>query len=102
MAKLWAVGTITEKPEGSSKYWAEQAKNVAQTLDATETVKGIVRLATSDEVTAGTNDSAAITPLKLKSKLDTKQDKSTAVNYNNISNCITEVPQNTEIGRAHV
>ena len=68
-AKLWAVGTKTEKPEGSSKYWAEQAKNVAQIPDTTETVKGIVRLATSEEVTAGTNDSAAITPLKLKQKI---------------------------------
>lgn len=71
-AKLWAVGTIAEKPEGSSKYWAEQAKNAVQTPDASETVKGIVRLATSDEVTAGTNDSAAITPLKFKQKI--KQD----------------------------
>ena len=68
-AKLWAVGTITEKPEGSSKYWAEEAKNAVQTPDATETVKGIVRLATSEEVTAGTNNSAAITPLKLKQKI---------------------------------
>lgn len=68
-AKLWAVGTITEKPEGSSKYWAEEAKNAAQVYDATETVKGIVRLATSDEVTTGTNDSAAITPLKFKQKI---------------------------------
>lgn len=68
-AKLWAIGTKTEKPEGSSKYWAEQAKNVVQTPDATETVKGIVRLATSEEVTAGTNDSAAITPLKFKQKI---------------------------------
>ena len=96
-AKLWAVGTITEKPEGSSKYWAEQAKNAVQTPDATETVKGIVRLATSEEVTAGTNDSAAITPLKFKQKLDTKQDKSTAVNYNNISNCITYIPQDIKL-----
>ena len=68
-AKLWAVGTIAEKPEGSSKYWAEQAQQTAQVYDATETVKGIVRLATSDEVTAGTNDSAAITSLKLKQKI---------------------------------
>lgn len=96
-AKLWAVGTKTEKPEGSSKYWAEEAKNAAQVYDATETVKGIVRLATSEEVTAGTNDSAAITPLKLKSKLETKQDKSTAINYNNISNCITEIPQDIKL-----
>ena len=68
-AKLWAVGTKTEKPEGSSKYWAEQAKNIVQIPDATETVKGIVRLATSEEVTVGTNNSAAITPLKLKQKI---------------------------------
>lgn len=96
-AKLWAVGTITEKPEGSSKHWAEEAKKAVQTPDATETVKGIVRLATSDEVTAGTNNSAAITPLKFKQKLDTKQDKSTAVNYNNISNCITYIPQDIKL-----
>ena len=96
-AKLWAIGTKTEKPEGSSKYWAEQAKNAVQTPDATETVKGIVRLATSEEVTAGTNNSAAITPLKLKPKLDSKQDKSTAVNYDNISNCITEIPQDIKL-----
>ena len=96
-AKLWAVGTITEKPEGSSKYWAEQAQQAAQVYDATETVKGIVRLATSEEVTAGTNNSAVITPLKLKSKLDTKQDKLTAVNYNNISNCITYIPQDIKL-----
>ena len=68
-AKLWAVGTIAEKPEGSSKYWAEQAKNAVQIPDASETVKGIVRLATSEEVTAGTNNSVAITPLKLKQKI---------------------------------
>lgn len=65
-AKLWAVGTISEKPEGSSKYWAEQAQQAAQVYDASETVKGIVRLATSEEVTTGTNDSSVITPLKLK------------------------------------
>lgn len=68
-AQKWAIGTIDERPEGSSKYWAEQAKSVAQISDASESVKGIVRLATSDEVTAGTNDSAAITPLKLKQKI---------------------------------
>ena len=71
-AKLWAVGTITEKPEGSSKYWAEQAQQTAQVYDATETVKGIIRLATSNEVKTGTNDSAAITPKKLKNNYVSK------------------------------
>ena len=30
-------------------------------------------------------------------KLDSKQDKSTAVNYGNISNCITEIPQDIKL-----
>ena len=30
-------------------------------------------------------------------KIDSKQDKSTAVNYNNISNCITEIPQDIKL-----
>lgn len=37
---------------------------------ATETVLGLVRLATQAEVTTGTNDTAAITPLKLKTFFD--------------------------------
>ena len=65
-AKLWAVGTKTEKPEGSSKYWAEQAKNTVKPTDATETVKGIVRLATSKEAKDGLDVPAAVTPKKLK------------------------------------
>lgn len=68
-AKLWAVGTIAEKPEGSSKYWAEQAQQTAQVYDASETVKGIVRLATSKEAKAGLDDKTAITPLKLKQNI---------------------------------
>lgn len=68
-AKLWAVGTITEQPEGSSKYWAEQAQQAAQVYDASETVKGIVRLATSEEAKAGLDDKTAITPLKLKQNI---------------------------------
>lgn len=30
-------------------------------------------------------------------KIDAKQDKSTAINYNNISNCITEIPQDIKL-----
>ena len=114
-AKLWAVGTKTEKPEGSSKYWAEQAKNAVQTPDATETVKGIVRLATSNEVTAGTNDSAAITPLKLKQKIaqdltnpstntvpstkavSDESSRITTLMNTKVSNCITEIPQDIKL-----
>ena len=34
---------------------------------------------------------------RIMSIMDTKQDKSTAVNYNNISNCITEIPQDIKL-----
>lgn len=68
-AKLWAVGTKAEKPEGSSKYWAEQAQQAAQVYDASETVKGIVRLATSEEAESGLDDTTAITPVKLKQNI---------------------------------
>ena len=33
----------------------------------------------------------------IKESIDTKQDKSTAVNYDNISNCITEIPQDIKL-----
>jgi hypothetical protein len=38
--------------------------------DASETVSGKIRIATSAEATAGTDDTTAITPLKLKSVVD--------------------------------
>lgn len=67
-AKKWAVGTIAEQPDGSAKYWAEQAQSVVQIADASETAKGIARIATDAEVGAGTDDSTIVTPKKLKSK----------------------------------
>lgn len=63
-ARKWAVGTITEQPEGSSKYWAEQAKAIVNIDEATETTAGIIRLATDVEASTGFDDSAAMTPLK--------------------------------------
>lgn len=39
-------------------------------LDATETIKGIARLATAAETTAGTDDTTIVTPLKLQQKYD--------------------------------
>lgn len=32
-ARKWAVGTIEEQPEGSSEYWAEEAKIAAENAD---------------------------------------------------------------------
>ena len=81
-AKLWAVGTIAEKPEGSSKYWAEQAKSVAQISDASESVKGIVRLATDAEAKAGLNDETAITPKKLQDNLSNNVGRINQLGFN--------------------
>ncbi len=67
-AKKWAIGTIAEQPDGSAKYWAEQAQSVVQIADASETAKGIARIATDTEVDAGSDDSTIVTPKKLKSK----------------------------------
>lgn len=67
-AKKWAVGTIAEQPAGSAKYWAEQAQSVVQVADASETAKGIARIATDAEVGAGTDDNTIVSPKKLKAK----------------------------------
>ncbi len=67
-AKKWAVGTIAEQPDGSAKYWAEQAQSVVQIADASETAKGIARIATDAEVGAGTDDNTIVSPKKLKAK----------------------------------
>ncbi len=93
-AKLWAVGTIAEKPEGSSKYWAEQAQQAAQVYDASETVKGIVRLATSEEAKAGLDDKTAITPLKLKQNIVDNVGRVNQLGFNGVlqSGVITFTP----------
>lgn len=32
-ARMWAVGTLEEQPAGSSRHWAEEAKNAAENAD---------------------------------------------------------------------
>lgn len=93
-AKLWAVGTIAEKPEGSSKYWAKQAQQAAQVYDASETVKGIVRLSTSEEAKAGLDDKTAITPLKLKQNIVDNVGRINQLGFNGVlqSGVITFTP----------
>lgn len=51
----------------STSGWFILQSNLVQ---ATETIPGYVRLATQAEVGAGTNDSAAITPLKLATEIN--------------------------------
>ena len=75
-AKEWAISQNLVDDEdysskhwaGKSKYWAEQAQSVTQVTDASETAKGIARIATDAEVGTGTDDSTIVTPKKLKAK----------------------------------
>lgn len=46
-------------------HWTVVNKNIPDILAATESVAGIIAIATTAEVTAGTDDTKAITPLKL-------------------------------------
>lgn len=45
---------------------------------ATETIAGVIAIATSAEVTTGTNDTKAVTPLKLQQKIDAADTASNA------------------------
>lgn len=67
-SRIYAYGTDAEIETlggvHSAKGWAEQAQSFAQISDATESVSGVVRLATEAEALAGVNDTKAMTPLK--------------------------------------
>ena len=55
----------------STDTWVTQDVPAGVTLnDASETTKGILELATQDEVNAGTDDERAVTSLKLKTAID--------------------------------
>lgn len=67
-SRIYAYGTDAEVQTlggvHSAKGWAEQSQASAQISDATESVTGVVRLATEAEALAGVNDTKAMTPLK--------------------------------------
>lgn len=50
----------------SNTDWTFVIKDIPTIVDASETDKGILKLATNIDVTTGTDDTKAITPLKLK------------------------------------
>lgn len=58
--------------------WTIVQRNVDQ---ATETVKGIARLATQAEADTGTDDETIMTPLKVHEKLDKNYDEQSLVSY---------------------
>lgn len=50
--------------------WTLVIKNIPNITDASETEKGIIRIATDSEVLTGTDNTVAITPKNLKTRLD--------------------------------
>lgn len=64
---LWVDTSTAGLP--SLKTWTGTAWTLV-VIDATETSKGVARIATSAEATAGTNNSTFITPAKLKAYVD--------------------------------
>jgi hypothetical protein len=63
------IANIDNASPTSSSDWTFLESNRDQ---ATESVLGVVRLATQAEANTGTNDTAVITPLKLKTVLDNR------------------------------
>lgn len=51
-------------------HWARVNKNIPDIVDSSESVKGIIQLATQSEVNTGTNAVKAVTPLTLQTKLN--------------------------------
>ncbi|HCY41778.1 MAG TPA: hypothetical protein DHV48_10545 [Prolixibacteraceae bacterium] len=52
-------------------HWTIVNKNIPDIISASESAQGIIEIATQAEVTAGTDDAKAVTPLKLKTLLGT-------------------------------
>lgn len=72
-----ATGTLAASLQTTDKTSIVAAINEARTTggsgtppNASESVAGVVELATNAEVTTGTDDARAVTPLKLKTRLD--------------------------------
>ncbi len=63
-------------------------KDFSNVADATESIKGIIQLATNTEALAGTNDAKAITPLKAKNIVDTNNTNLASI-YATITNLAT-------------
>ena len=85
-SRTWAEGTDEEvSPLGgthSSKGWAMLARDIVKIDDASETNKGIVRLATEQEAETGANDTTAMTPLKTKYVADDYTGKGLQLGFN--------------------
>ena len=85
-AKIWTEGTDQEVAEiggvHSAKGWADLAGSIVSLDEATETVPGIIRIATQEEADAGMNNTAAITPSKLVKGLADYVGKGNVLGFN--------------------
>lgn len=54
-----------------STHWTTINKNIPDIIAASESASGIIKIATTADVTTGTDDTKAVTPLKLKQALGT-------------------------------
>ena len=61
-----------DNPGATLANWQTVNKNIPAIVDATTLVKGIVRLSTTAEAIAGTDNTTAMTPLAVKAVLDAK------------------------------
>lgn len=105
-AASWAAITngnkLVTKIEVESKTSAIESQvtniiNGTQSItlkDATTSQKGVVQLATAEEVTAGTDSTKAVTPATLKNKIDSvlsgSGDGSNSIAYTNQANTFTQ------------
>ena len=83
--------------------WTIVNKNIPDIVDSSETEKGIIEIATQAEVTTGTDDTRAITPLKLTTHLGETATLSSALVYERlISETTVTVVVTHGIGRRFV
>jgi hypothetical protein len=68
-AQTWSEGSDAEVGAlggvHSAKGWAELAQSFSNINNASETIAGIAKIATSEEASAGTDDTKIMTPLKV-------------------------------------
>lgn len=85
-AQTWAEGSDTEVDAlggiHSAKGWAELAQQVSNIDAASETTAGIAKIATSDEASAGTDDTKIMTPLKVSQVVTDNVGKGQQLGFN--------------------
>lgn len=83
--------------------WTIVNKNIPDIISASETAEGVIEIATQGEVTTGTDDLRAVTPLKLRTHLGQTATLTPSVVYSRlISEITTTVAITHNIGRQFV